>query len=69
MLYKVDVKEEFNHEKKKKIKEPFTPKKTKHFVELKLWNRKKKNKLKYHAYSISKLRNKINSKTKLKYEE
>ena len=27
MLYKVDVKEEFNHEKKKKIKEPFTPKK------------------------------------------
>ena len=44
----------------------YTEKKPKHFVELKLWNRKKNNKLKYHAYSISKLRNKINSKTKLK---
>ena len=27
MFCKVDVKEEFNHERKKKIKEPFTPKK------------------------------------------
>ena len=69
MFCKVDVKEEFNHERKKKIKETiYTEKKPKHFVELKLWNWKK-NKLKYHAYSILKLRNKINSKTKLKYEE
>ena len=63
MFLKVDVKEEFDNEKKKKIKEP------KHFVELTLWNRKKNDKLKHHAYSISKLRNKINNKTKLKYEE
>ena len=70
MFCKVDVKEKFNHEKKKKDKGTiYTEKKPKHFVELKLWNRKKKNKLKYHAYSISKLRNKINSKTKIKYEE
>ena len=69
MFCKVDVKEEFNHERKKKIKETiYIEKKPKHFVELKLWNWKK-NKLKYHAYSISNLRNKINSKTKLKYEE
>ena len=70
MFLKVDVKEEFDNEKKKKIKESFTPKrKPKHFVELTLWNRKKNDKLKHHAYSISKLRNKINKKTKLKYEE
>ena len=36
MLYKVDVKEEFNHEKKKKIKEPFTPKKNKAFCWIKV---------------------------------
>ena len=37
MFLKVDVKEDFDNEKKKKIKEPFTPKrKPKHFVELTL---------------------------------
>ena len=37
MFLKVDVKEEFDNEKKKKIKESFTPKrKPKHFVELTL---------------------------------
>ena len=48
-------------------KEPFTPKK-KHmnFVELKLRNKKKNIKLKYHTYSISKLRIEVKSKIKVK---
>ena len=59
MCRKIDVKEKFHHRKKKRIKETISTGK-RHFVELKLRNRKKNIKLKYHTYSISKLKNEIN---------
>ena len=67
MYCKVDVKKiPPPDEKHRGQKKPFTPeKKHKHFVELKLWNKKKNIELKYHAYSISKLRNEIHSKIRL----
>ena len=63
---KVDVKEKFHHRKNKRIKETIYAGNKKHFVELKLRNRKKNIKLKYHTYSISKLRIEVKSKIKVK---
>ena len=64
---KVDVKEKFHHREKRGLKKPFTPeKKRMNFVELKLRNRKKNIKLKYHTFSISKLRIEVESKNKVK---
>ena len=52
---------------KKRIKETiYTGKKHMNFVEWKLRNRKKNIKLKYHTYSISKLRIEVKSKIKVK---
>ena len=63
---KVDVKEKFHHRKNKRMKETIYAENKKHFVELKLRNRKKNIKLKYHNYSISKLRIEVKSKIKVK---
>ena len=48
------------------MKETIYPGNKKHFVELKLRNRKKTIELKYHNYSISKLRIEVKSKIKVK---
>ena len=63
---KVDVKEKFHHRKNKRMKETIYAGNKKHFVELKLRNRKKTIELKYHTYSISKLRIEVKSKIKVK---
>ena len=63
---KVDVKEKFHHRKNKRMKETIYSGNKKHFVELKLRNRKKTIELKYHNYSISKLRIEVKSKIKVK---